>query len=107
MRESLPSNGTTTITKSEFSDDNFDEEEVQDEESAPDDGRKTDLDFISVPHLLINSYSMVFLQSSSIDVMRGTAEVVEVLVKLLPRTSRIPPPKRKSLVISQSPLHET
>jgi hypothetical protein len=36
--DSLPSNGTTTITKSEFSDDNFDEEEVQDEESAPDDG---------------------------------------------------------------------
>ena len=39
MRESLPSNGTTTITRSEFSDDNFDEEEVQDEESAPDDGK--------------------------------------------------------------------
>lgn len=41
MRESLPSNGMTTITKSEFSDDNFHEEEVQDEESAPDDGKQT------------------------------------------------------------------
>ena len=39
MRESLPSNGTTTVTRSEFSDDNFDEEEVHDEESAPDDGK--------------------------------------------------------------------
>ena len=39
MRESLPSNGTTTITRSEFSDDNYDEEEVKDEESAPDDGK--------------------------------------------------------------------
>ena len=37
MRDSLPSNGTTTITRSEFSDDNFDEEDVQEEESAPDD----------------------------------------------------------------------
>ncbi|CAB4005178.1 lamina-associated polypeptide 2-like [Paramuricea clavata] len=37
MRESVQNNGMTTITKSEFSDDNFDEEEVHDEESAPDD----------------------------------------------------------------------
>ena len=42
MRDNLPSNGTTvtTITKSEFSDDNdFEQEEEQDEENAPDDGK--------------------------------------------------------------------
>lgn len=39
MRDSLPSNGTTTIMKSEFSDDNFDEYDIRDEESAPDEGK--------------------------------------------------------------------
>jgi hypothetical protein len=48
MRDSVQSNGMTTITKSEFSDDTFDEEEVQDEESAPDDGSQT---FLNLPFL--------------------------------------------------------